>query len=337
MKIILDAFGGDNGLDTIVKAANQAIAIRKDLEVILTGKEESIIKSLKENNIGNKNISIVNADDVVLGTDDPTGVVKTKPDSSMMVGLRLLSQDKGDAFVSAGNTGALFSGATLIVKRLNGVKRAALAPLLPGENGSFMLIDSGANVICTPQMLLQFGIMGNVYMKEIMGIKSPKIGLLNVGKEETKGTELQLSSFTLLKETGLNFIGNIEAREVPESVADVVVTDGFTGNVVLKLYEGVAGSIFSSIKQIFLKSTITKLAAVMLKSGLSDFKKKFDYTEYGGTAFLGLRKPVFKAHGSSDVKAFKNAILGAANYVDKCVTDEIQKGILEITKDDIKE
>lgn len=337
MKIIVDAFGGDNGLDPIVKGANQAISANNDIEVILTGKEESIIKALKENNIENKNISIVDAQDVVLGTDDPTAAVRTKPDSSMMVGLKLLAQQKGDAFVSAGNTGALFSGATLIVKRQNGVKRAALAPILPGENGGFMLIDSGANVVCTSQMLLQFGIMGSVYMKSIMGIESPKVGLLNVGKEETKGTELQLETYDLLRKSQLNFIGNIEAREVPQSAADVVVTDGFTGNVVLKLYEGLAGSLFSSIKQIFLKSSLTKIAALMLKGGLSDFKKKFDYTEYGGTAFLGLKKPVFKAHGSSDAKAFKNAILGAATYIEKGVTEEIQKGISELTKDEDKQ
>ena len=245
----------------------------------------------------------------------------------MMKGLRALADGEGDAFISAGNTGALFSGGTLIVKRLPGVKRGALAPVIPGRDGMFMLIDSGANVVCTPLMLQQFGVMGSVYMKAVRGIESPRVGLLNVGAEDTKGTELQLEAYKLLSEANINFVGNVEGRDIPMSAADVVVTDGFTGNITLKVYEGLAALLMGSMKEMFMSSTKSKMGAMLLKDSLKEFKTKYDYKAVGGTTFLGLRKPVFKTHGSSDARTFCSTITNAVNYVRANVTEDIRKGI----------
>lgn len=223
----------------------------------------------------------------------------------MAVGLELLKSGEVDAFLSAGSTGALVMGSTFIVKRIKGIKRAAIATVLPGDEGAFMLIDCGANVECRPDMLLQFGIMGSVYMNKIMNIDKPTVGLANIGAEETKGTELQKEAFELLRNSKINFTGNIEARDVPAGKCQVVVADGFTGNIILKLTEGVAMSMYRNIKGVFTKNIFSKLAAAMVMGGLKDFKKKMDYSEYGGAPLMGISKPVIKAHGSSDAKAIK--------------------------------
>ncbi|MBR2743242.1 MAG: phosphate acyltransferase PlsX [Clostridia bacterium] len=326
MNIIIDAFGGDLGPRAAIDGALMAMRERSDISVTLSGDEEKLKAELTAAGALDK-FSILHAPTVVDGHDDPTSAVKAKADSSMMKGLRALSEGKGDAFISAGNTGALFSGGTLIVKRLPGVKRGALAPLLPGKDGFFMLIDAGANIVCTPQMLLQFGVMGSVYMRMVKGIKDPKVGLLNVGSEDTKGTELQLEAYKLLKAADINFIGNIEGRDVPYTGADVVVTDGFTGNVTLKLYEGLAKVLMGSVKDALMSGTKAKLGAMMAKDSLSDLKKRYDYKEVGGTAFLGLKRPVFKTHGSSDARTFYSTIINVSDYVKADVTNEIKKGI----------
>ena len=326
MNIIIDAFGGDLGPRAAIDGALMAMNERSDIKVTLSGDEEKLKAEIEAAGAAGR-FSILHAPSVIDGHDDPTSAVKNKPDSSMMTGLRVLSEGGGDAFISAGNTGALFAGGTLIVKRLPGVKRGALAPLLPSKDGLFMLIDAGANIVCTPQMLMQFGVMGSIYMRMVKGVSNPRVGLLNVGAEDTKGTELQLEAYKLLSGADINFIGNIEGRDVPYSAADVVVTDGFTGNVALKLYEGLAKVLMGSVKDVFMSGTKAKLGAMMVKDSFMDLKKRYDYKEVGGTAFLGIKKPVFKTHGSSDARTFYSTIINVSDYVKADVTNEIRKGI----------
>lgn len=332
MKIIVDAMGGDNAPAEIIKGAVEAVR-EFGVEIILVGKEDAINTCLKNENadsLRNK-ISIVNATEVVNMEDDPTTVLRTKKDSSMSVALKLLKDGTGDACISAGSTGALLAGATLIVKRVNGIRRAALAPVLPNGGRGVMLIDCGANVECTPEYLLQFAYMGSFYAKNILGCENPRVGLLNVGAEDTKGGELQTETFALLKAAGqegnINFIGNIEARDVFFNTVDVVVTDGFSGNIMLKTIEGTGMFIMSGIKDILTANKRSKVAALTMKKRFSEFKKMIDPSEVGGTALLGISKPVIKAHGSSDARALKNAILQAINFVNADVANEIIKNI----------
>lgn len=322
MKIILDAFGGDNAPLEIIKGA--ALSVKEfGIDIILTGDETTIRRTAQENGVPLDRIEIVNASEVITMDDEAGSVVKRKTDSSMTVGLALLAEGKGDAFVSAGNSGALVVGATLIVKRIKGVKRPGFAPVMPTATGCMMLIDCGANVECRPEMLYQYGQMGSIYMEKVMGVKSPRVGLANVGTEEHKGGPLQHETFALLKDSGLNFVGNTEGRDIPQGVCDVLVTDGFTGNLILKTYEGVALVLMDKIKDMFSKSVKTKLAAAMVMSDLKDMKKQFDYNEYGGSPIMGVSKPVFKAHGSSKAKTIKSAIGLTKQYVEGNVTQEI--------------
>ena len=250
--------------------------------------------------------------------------MKQHKDSSMARGLQMLANGEGEAFVSAGSTGALVVGGTLIVKRIKGVKRPAIGTVVPCRGGCFMLLDSGANHDCRPEMLRQFGLMGSVYMKRILGVPNPRVGLVNIGVEETKGTELQVEAYGLMKEAGYNFIGNVEAREVPLGGCDVAVCDGFTGNIILKTTEGLAKLFMSEIKSIFMKSLPNKLAAAVVKKDLGEFKRKFDSAEYGGALLLGTRKPVIKAHGSSDAKAFYNAVRQAISCCENRIIGEME-------------
>lgn len=327
MKIIVDAFGGDNAPLEILKASRMA-ADEFGYEIVLVGDEEVIKEVAEQNNISLNNMTISNASDIITMEDAATDIMKSKNGSSMAKGLRLLAEGAGDAFVSAGNSGALCVGATLIVKRIKGIKRCAFAPVIPGTNGLFMLIDSGANIECRPEMLKQFGVMGYVYMKNIMTIENPRVALLNVGTESTKGDELRFESFKLLKESNINFIGNIEARDIMDDQTDVLVCDGFTGNIVLKFYEGMGKSLFGKFGKIFEKSFKNKLAASILLPDIKEFKKNIDYKEYGGAPLLGISKSVFKAHGNSDAKTFKNAIRLAAEYekrnVVKLITNSLK-------------
>ena len=328
MKVIVDAFGGDNAPQEIIKGAKLA-ADELGYDIVLVGDEEKIKGEAIKNNVLIENMQIVHAPDVISMKDAPTDILKSKNNSSMAVGLRLLAQGEGDAFVSAGNSGALCVGATLIVKRIKGVKRCAFAPVIPKSNGFFMLIDSGANVECRPEMLKQFGIMGSIYMKNVMTVANPRVGLVNVGTESTKGDELRFEAFNLLKDSNINFIGNIEAREIPADCADVVVTDGFTGNVILKFYEGMAKEMFNKFKNIFIKDFKNKLASAVLMPDIREMKKHLDYKEYGGAPLIGISKSVFKAHGNSDAKTFKNAIRLAGEYTKRNIVKLISESIKE--------
>lgn len=326
MKIIVDGYGGDNAPAEVIKGC-RAAADEYGKEIILVGREDGIKKEAQKLGISLSGITIVNADDVLTMEDSPRDVIKKKAGCSMAVGLRMLSQGEGDAFVSAGNTGALVMGTLYNVKCIEGIKRMALAPIMPSQKGCFMMIDGGANLECRPDMLLQFGLMGSIYMNRILHIDSPRVGLVNVGAESTKGLQLQKDAYALLKDSRCNFVGNVEAREIPAGACDVCVADGFTGNVILKLTEGLGLALIGNIKSILLRSTVTKLAALILKPGLMEFKKKMDYTEYGGAPLMGAAKPVIKAHGSSNAKAFKNAVRQAIAFVSEGVIDEIKGSI----------
>ena len=322
MKIIVDAFGGDNAPLEIIKGC--ALAVDEyGFNIVLVGPKDKIEDVANKSKISLKNMEIVNANEIITMEDSADTVIKTKKESSMAIGLKLLSKGEGDAFISAGNSGALVVGATLLVKRIKGIKRCAFAPILPKDDGFFMLIDSGANVECRPEMLYQFGVMGSIYMDKVMGINKPRIGLANVGTEEHKGSELQQNTFKLLQNSNLNFIGNIEARDIPIDAADVVVSDGFTGNIILKMYEGVALTLLNKIKGLFNKNLKTKLAASLVLSDMKEFKKQIDYNEFGGAPIIGISKPVFKAHGSAKAKTFKNALKLTASYVENDVISEI--------------
>ena len=308
MKIILDAMGGDNAPAEILKGAAAATAAWPDVEILAVGDAEKIAACVKENAIEMKNIEIVNATEVIEMCDEPAKAVRAKKDSSMVVGLRMLAEGKGDAFVSAGSTGALHVGASLIVRTVKGVKRPALATVIPGKT-PFLLLDCGANVECRASMLEAFGVMGSVYMNKVMGLEQPRVALVNNGAEESKGTPTYVEAHQLLKNNkAIHFVGNIEPRDIPAGHADVVVADGFTGNVVLKLTEGLAKYFGSKLKEMFKKSLGTKVGYLLLKGGVANFKKSMDADEYGGAPLLGTRRPVIKAHGSSNARAIQNAI-----------------------------
>ena len=329
MKIIVDAFGGDNAPLEVLKGCRMA-ADELQVSVVLTGDEAAIRKCAGENGISLDGMEIVHASQVMDMEADPTEIRTAYRDSSMAVGMRLLADGQGDAFVSAGSTGAFVVGASTIVRRIKGIKRAALAPIIPSAGGKFALVDCGANVECRPEMLVQFGIMGSIYMEKILGVKNPRVGLVNVGVEETKGDELRLETYRRLQLAPVNFIGNVEARELPKNGCDVAVCDGFTGNVILKLTEGLSSALIGQIKGVFYKNIGTKLAALCLKKGMMEFKKTMDYTEYGGSMLIGISKPVIKAHGSSNAKAFKNAVRQAARIAGEGVIPEIETALAQM-------
>lgn len=326
MKIIVDAFGGDNAPLEIIKGCAQAVD-ELGAEIILTGKESVIKETAQSNGISLENIEIVDCDEIITMEDKADSVIKTKKNSSMAVGLSLLNEGRGDAFISAGNSGALCVGATLAVKRIKGIKRPAFAPVLPSENGFFMLLDGGANVDCRPEMLHQFAVMGSVYMEKVMGVKNPRIGLANVGVEAHKGTELYQETYGILKDSALNFIGNVEGRDIPKGICDVVVCDGFTGNLILKTYEGVAITLMKKIKHMFADSVKGKLAAGLVMKDIKDLKIRFNYNAYGGAPILGASKPVFKAHGDSKAVTLKNAVKLSMDYVKANAIEEISSSI----------
>lgn len=326
MKIIVDAFGGDNSPDVVIKGA--AMAVEKlDVDIVLTGDENKIKSFAAANGISLDRISIIHTESVIDIHEEPTTILKERSDCSMAVGLKALADGEGDAFVSAGSTGALVVGATFIAKRLKGIKRAALAPIMPTDDGYIMLIDAGANVECRPEALVQFGIMGSCYMEKVLGIKSPKVGLINVGAEDTKGRDMDKEAYALLKKAPINFYGNLEARDIPFGVCQVAVSDGFTGNVALKLYEGMGSFMAHTLKGMFLDGLGGKIAYLLLRKKVAAIKKKLDYTEVGGAVLMGISKPVIKAHGSSDAKAFYNAIRQAKNCVEGDVIGEISRSI----------
>lgn len=324
MKIIVDAMGGDNAPFEIIKGSQLALDEFDIDEIILTGDENAINKCVKDNNITLKKTTIYHCSEVIDMCDDAKVVLKGKPDSSMAVGFKLLNDGVGDAFVSAGNTGALTVGATLITKRIKGVKRPAIASMMPGDDNPFLLMDCGANAECKAEYLYQFGVMGDLYMKNIMKVKKPRVALANNGSEETKGTPVIKEAYQLMKNAPYNFIGNIEGRRIPYGDADVVVADGFTGNLILKTYEGVAKVLMNGLKDAFYKNTLSKISYLGVRSGIGDMKKKFDYKEYGGAVMLGVKKPVVKSHGSADARTFKNAIKQAVWFLQTDLIDKIE-------------
>ncbi len=333
MKIIVDAMGGDNAPLEIVRGAEMA-AREFGTGIVLVGRGEDILRAFDE--LGYRElpngIEIANATQVVEMEDDPATVTKIKSDSSMTVGLRLLHEGGADAMVSAGSTGALLSGATLIVKRIRGIRRAALAPVIPsnGNNGTLM-VDVGANAECTPEYLLQFAYMGSCFARTVTGEASPRVGLLNIGTEETKGSTLYKEAHHLLRasneEGRLNFIGNVEARDILNGVCDVIVCDGFAGNIYLKGIEGMGLFLMSEIKKILTRNTKTKMAGAVLKEDLGALRRRVDSSEIGGTALLGISKPVIKAHGSSNAYAIRSAIRQAMNTVECQVCRSIEENV----------
>lgn len=329
MKIIVDAFGGDNAPLEVLRGCERAVK-ELGVNIIVTGKSDVIKSCAAENSISLDGIEIECAEDVFDIHEAPNQIVKSGKNSSMAVGLQLLSDGRGDAFVSAGSTGALVMGATFIVKRIKGIKRLAPSPVMPAEKGNFILTDAGANTECRPEMLVQFAVMGSAYMEKVMGVKNPTVGLLNIGAEDTKGRDLEIEANKLLRQSGLNFIGNIEARDMPKGECRVIVTDGFTGNIALKLYEGMGSFFGKKLKWIF--SGAGKIGAVFSLGKIKDLKKQMDYKEVGGSVLLGARKPVIKAHGSSDATAFFNAVRQAKRCVDGKVTEEIEKYVAKLAE-----
>lgn len=324
MNIIIDAFGGDHAPLEVLRGSRRAV---KELGVSMTlaGNREKIQRCAEENGISLDGISILDAPAVFDIHEEPTSLLKQHTDTSLAVGMQALRDGKGDAFVCAGSTGALLVGATFLVKRIPGIKRAAAAPVLPTEKTPFMLIDGGANTDCRPEMLVQFAIMGSAYMQNVMHVECPRVALLNVGAEETKGRELELEAYRLLEQAPVHFIGNVEARELPAGAADVVVTDGFTGNVALKLYEGMGKFLAHQLKGNLFAGVSGKLAALLILPRIKKLTKKMDYKAVGGAVMLGVQKPVIKAHGSSDGTAFFNAIRQARD----CVAGNVVQTITE--------
>lgn len=332
MKIIVDAFGGDNSPAAEIEGALLAIKEFSDIEIELVGNKEILLKKLKESAFSFDRLTVYDAPDVIKVEEDPFEIRRSKKNSSMGVGLKLLAEGNGDAFVSGGSTGALAVGTSFIVRRIKGVRRAALSPALPSSKSCFLLLDAGANLDCRAEMLLQFAVMGSIYMERVMGVSNPKVGLANVGAEPNKGTEICQEAYKLMQQSELvNFVGNVEARDLPLGVCDVVVADGMSGNMILKAIEGM-GKFFSTyLKNMFMKNLKTKLAAGLLYKDIAELKNKMDYTEYGGAIFLGASKPVIKAHGSSNANAFKNAIRQARACVAGDIVGEMKAAFNSIS------
>lgn len=334
MKIILDAMGGDNAPEAPVLGAIEAAKLYGS-EITLVGRGAEILEVLKKHNVDDlpSGVEIANADDVVDMHDDPAKVLHKRKTSSMVIGLRMLAEGQGHAFVSAGSTGALLTGATLVVKRVKGIRRAAMAPAMPTKTGGKVVIcDCGANAECTPEFLLQFGLVACAYAKNVLAVENPRVGLLNIGTEDSKGTDLQRKAYALLEQASgkglLNFVGNVEARSVPLGDVDVVVCDGFSGNVLLKSIEGTAMFMGSAMKKVFKKNLLSKLGYLLCKSGVKDMMKLLDYREIGGTQLLGIQKPVIKAHGSSDALAFRNAVKQAMTAAESSFTSELEQALV---------
>ena len=330
MNIIIDAMGGDNAPKEILLGA--AAAVREyGVQITAVGRRRDIEACARENGIDMAGITVADASETIEMCDEPARAIRTKKDSSIVVGLNMLKEGRGDAFVSAGSTGALHVGASLIVRTLRGVKRPALATMVPAKNKAYLLLDCGANVECRPEMLAAFAVMGSCYVNKVEGRTSPSVALANNGAEESKGTPMLKEAHQLLKTIpGIRFVGNIEPRDVPNGDVDVVVCDGFTGNVILKLTEGVAKMLLGMLKGMFLKNLGGKLAYLLLKDSVSDLKHQMDSEEYGGAPFLGAKQPVIKAHGSSKAKGIKNAIRQAKICVENDLCGTMQSALDEL-------
>lgn len=330
MKIAIDAMGGDNAPEAVVRGSIQA-RDEYNLDIILSGKENEIKKILEKNTNNFKNVEIINAEDVITNDDKPVLAIRRKKDSSLVKALNAVKNHEADAIVSAGSTGALLSGGTLVIGRIHGIERPAIGALIPNMYGGFsLLIDSGANVDSKPEFLYDFAIMGDIYLKKAMNISSPRIAIANIGQEKSKGDKLTVETYDLLENSNLdlNFIGNIEARDILQGKADIIVCDGFAGNMILKTMEGTVQEIMKGLKTELMSNMRSKIGGALIKPALKNFKSKFDYSEHGGAPLLGVKAPVIKAHGSSDAKAIKNAIRQAKVCIESNVNELIEESIM---------
>ena len=328
VKVAVDAMGGDTAPAEIVKGAVEAIQAEKKIKVFLVGKEEQVKAELAKYTYPQEQVEVVNATEVIAMAEPPVAAIRSKKDSSIVKGLYMVREGKCDAFVSAGSTGAVLAGGQVIVGRSKGVERPPLAPLIPTEKGASLLIDCGANVDARPSQLVQFAKMGSIYMENVMGIKKPRVGIVNIGAEEEKGNALVKETFPLLKEcSDINFIGSIEARDIPAGAADVVVCEAFVGNVVLKLYEGVGATLISKVKSGMMVNLRSKIGALLVKPALKQTLKAFDLEQYGGAPLLGLKGLVVKTHGSSKAVEIKNTILQCLTFKEQDINGKIQKVI----------
>lgn len=327
-KVVLDAMGGDNAPKEMVKGAVEAVSKEAGLKVILVGREEEITSELSSYNYKKEQIEVVNATEVIETAEPPVNAIRRKKDSSIVVGMKMVKKGEADAFVSAGSSGAILVGGQTIVGRLKGVERPPLAPLIPTEKGVSLLIDCGANVDARPSHLVQFAKMGSIYMEHIVGIKNPKVAIVNIGAEEEKGNALVKETFPLLKETkGINFTGSIEAREIPHGQADVIVCEAFTGNVILKLTEGLASTLVGKIKEGMMSTLRSKIGALLVKPALKATLKEFDASEYGGAPLLGLNGLVVKAHGSAKAKEVSNTLIQCVTFKNQKINEKIKECI----------
>ena len=337
IKIAVDAMGGDNAPSEIVKGAVEAVSERPDITVCLTGQEDIIKKELEKYTYKKEQIDIVPASEVIETGEPPVNAIRKKKDSSIVVGMNLVKRGEADGFVSAGSSGAILVGGQVIVGRIKGVERPPLAPLIPTEKGFSLLIDCGANVDARPAHLVQFAQMGSIYMEHVMGVKRPRVAIVNIGAEEEKGNALVKETFPLLKECpGINFIGSIEAREIPHGGADVIVCEAFVGNVILKLYEGVGATMISMIKKGMMSSLRSKIGALLIKPALKSTLKSFDVSQYGGAPLLGLKGLVVKTHGSSKANEVKNSIIQCIAFKEQAISEKIGQ-CLSPKEEDIKE
>ncbi len=327
MRIAVDGMGGDNAPQAVIEGCIEYLKENTDTTIIITGKEDLISKELLKFTYDKSRILVEPAEEVIGNDESPVAAVRRKKNSSLVKAVKMVKEGKADAVISAGSTGALLTAALLIIGRIKGVDRPALAPLMPGVNGNFLVLDSGANVDCKPINLVQFALMGKTYFENVLKVSNPKVGLINIGAEAEKGNELTKASYELLKEADINFVGNIEPREISKGDVQIFVCDGFVGNTVLKMYEGVSSNLFSLIKREIMSSFTSKLGGLLLKPVFSKLKKKFDYKEHGGAPLLGVKGVTIKAHGSSDGRAIKNALKQAKKFYDNDLINKMNKAV----------
>lgn len=330
MKIAIDGMGGDNAPQAVVEGVVQALKEYEDINLYITGPKDQIEKELSKYTYPKDRVTVVHTSEVISPNEHPVMAIRKKKDSSIVKALNLVKEGECEAIISGGSTGAFLAGCTFIVGRIKGVERPALAPIMPGRNGKFMIVDVGANVDCKPQYLIQFAHMGKIYYEGMFNTKNTSVGLINIGAEEEKGNELTKATYKLLKEENFNFVGNVEPRDIPKGEVNVLVSDGFVGNTALKMYEGSASNILGMIKdEIYSSSIISKLGAALLKPVFNNLKVKFDYKEVGGAPFLGVNGICIKAHGSSDGKAFKNAIRQTKLFKENDILNKIKEEFKE--------
>lgn len=329
VKVAVDAMGGDNAPKETVKGAVEALQQKENLKVFLVGKTAALEKELEQYTYPKDRLSIVQASEVIETGEPPVHAIRGKKDSSIVVAMKMVKDGEADAFVSAGSTGAVLVGGQVLVGRIKGVERPPLSPLIPTKNGVSLLIDCGANVDARPSHLVQFAKMGSIYMENVVGVKNPKVGIVNIGAEEEKGNALVKETFPLLKEcSDINFIGSIEARDIPEGKADVIVCEAFVGNVILKLYEGVGATLISKIKGSMMQSLRSKIGALLVKPALKETLKSFDASQYGGAPLLGLKGLVVKCHGSSNAAEIRNSIIQCIQFKQENISEKIKANIM---------